>query len=245
MFQLHLLPKLAFSIVLGWCILGSTNVLAQSLTEIAPSPSQRLFQRDWSFWPSERNRAPRRTNSGSTRNPSCETANNLISLTPHQEIGRTSQARPNVLIHLPTALPRKAVFSISSEEKDYQKAAVHLPQTAGIVSLPLPAEIQDLAAGKQYQWSLVVLCHDELRPDSPVLNGWIETQSTLTAAFPSSAPSLETAAHYRDEALWYDMIAMLAQLKIGQPNNDAVHQAWRNVLERHNLEALSDEPIVP
>lgn len=246
MVNLHIVPKLILATVFGLGILGPANATAQTsaVTVEKPFSLRRLLQDDWSFWPTDdRGRTPRRTTSGSTRNPNC-VSNPLRPLTPDGQVGRTSQARPDILLYVPAATPRQAIFAIQAGNDFYHTVPITLPDTAGIVSLPLPAEIPDLAADEQYQWSLVLICHDEARPDSPIISRWLETQTRLSEAHLRVNPSLEQAARYRDGALWYDMIAMLAQLKSGHPDDDVIHQAWLSVLERHQLEDLSDEPLV-
>ena len=235
-----------FAAVLGIAMLHPTAVLAQTDTSVPQSASATpsLSQQDWSFWPDEQDQAPQTTHSGSSRNPDCN-SHGAMPLTPHAQIGRTSQQRPDLLLYVSSAVPHQAIFAIQSVNNFYHAVPITLPEATGIVRIPLPPEIPDLADNEQYRWSLVFLCHDELGPDSPVLSRWLETQvSTHESELPMQ-PSIEQAAQYRDDALWYDMIAMLAQLKSGHPEDDTVQQAWLSVLSRQRLENLADEPIVP
>lgn len=248
MLKPQLVLKLTFTTLLALSVLDQTTAMGQTpaaVLESAPR-SQALVQNDWSFWPSEQNRAPRRTHSGSSRTASCG-GDSFISLVPQDQIGLSSQARPEVLLYVPVEVSRQAVFVLQSEAHYYHEAPINLPETAGIISMPLPEEMPDLTAGERYKWSIVLPCNAEVRPDSPVVSGWLETQTSfdeMISQSSSSRPSLEQAARYRDNALWYDMIAMLAQLKIGHPDDDAIHQAWLSVLERHHLEDLSHQPIL-
>lgn len=237
-------PRLLLATVLGIGGLGQSHVLAEAdaLMTAQASSNFPLSADEWSFWPSEEDPAPRQTSSGSTRNLTCS-SNDLTPLIPPEQVGRTGKVRPEILLYVPAAVPRQAVFVIQAVDDFYHAVPLRLPETTGIVSVPLPAEIPDLIAGQQYQWSFVFICHDEIRPDSPIVSGWIDTQDSLDSAA-TDVSSLAQAARYRDNALWYDMISMLAELKLGHPEDDAVHHAWLNVLERHHLEDLASEPIV-
>lgn len=256
MANLPLVPKLMLLATALGCGLGidalqsSTASAQHAIRQSATSPVKNIArlpgisQDDWSFWPSdEERRAPRRTSSGSTRNPSCN-SEGLASLTPQDEVGLTGQARPDLLFYVPESLPHDIIFRIQSENGFVHTVPISLSDTAGIVRLPLPEAIPDLPAGEQYLWSVMFLCQEFAGPDSPTLSGWLETEATLEKAMSVVTPSLAQAARYRNNALWYDMISMLANLKLGNPNDIYVEQAWRTVLERHSLEALSEQPIV-
>ncbi len=245
MFKLQFALKLTLTTLLALGVLEQSTAIAQTTTIVSEGASsyRALVQNDWSFWPSEQNRAPRRTHSGSSRTASCG-GDNFISLVPQEQIGLSGQARPEVLLYVPVEVSRQAVFVLQSGARYYHEAPIDLPETAGIISMPLPEEMPDLTAGERYKWSIVLPCNTEVRPDSPVVSGWLETQTSFDEVMSQSSPSLEQAARYRDNALWYDMIAMLAQLKIGHPDDDAIHQVWLSVLERHHLEDLSHQPIL-
>lgn len=218
-------------------VLGYGNATAQPLGEIKEITS--LPSNDWSFWPTDDDKAPDRTVSGASRG-SCS-SEEITALLPGSQYGLTSKSHPEVLFATSTDMPRQALFSIQSADDYYYETYIEIPETPGIISVSLPNDAPPLVANELYQWSLILMCNDRLRPDSPSLQGWIETQSTdvITAQL-----NLEQAVEYREARLWYDMIALLADLRIQSPENTAVHEAWQSILETTDLAAVVNKPIV-
>lgn len=226
---------LLITTILGLC--GQASAIAQpigAVEEITALPN------DWSFWPTDNDQAPRRTVSGASRG-SCS-PEELTALVPSSAYGTTRQAYPEVLVSMSTAMSGQALFSLQSDDY-YYETYINLPDTAGIIAISLPNEAPALAANELYQWSLILMCDDsQLRPDSPAIQGWIKTQPTIEAG-PISL-ELEQAVAYRDDHIWYDMIALLAELNAQHPNDSAIYDAWRSILVSTNLSAVVDQPIL-
>ena len=63
MFKLQFALKLTLTTLLALGVLEQSTAIAQTTAVVPQSASSHraLVQNDWSFWPSEQNRAPRRT----------------------------------------------------------------------------------------------------------------------------------------------------------------------------------------
>ena len=194
---------------------------------------------DWSFWPTDDDKAPKRTVSGASRN-GCS-GEQFTALLPSSRYGLTRQSHPKLLIATSTNTNRQARFSIHSDDY-YYETYIELPATPSIVSISLPNDAPALAPNKLYQWSLLLMCNYRFGPDSPTLVGWIQTQPGADNT--TADISLDQAIEYRDAHLWYDMIALLADLRRQEPNNTTVHQAWQSMLEGNDLAAVADSPIL-
>ena len=194
---------------------------------------------EWSFWPDDDDQAPKRTVSGASRG-NCS-ADELTALVPTSQYGMTSKSHPEVLVATSVNGPNQALFSIQSTDDYYYETYVDLPSTSGIVGISLPAEAPALAENEMYQWSLILMCNGRLRPDSPSLQGWIQVQPT---DINSNNFTLEQATEYRKAHLWYDMIALLANLRTQEPGNQDVHNAWNSILEVTDLTDVANDPIV-
>ncbi|MEM9806711.1 MAG: DUF928 domain-containing protein [Cyanobacteria bacterium P01_D01_bin.56] len=222
-------------------ILGMVNqneVIAQTSTntvEIAAWPTN-----DWSFWPNDDDQAPQRTVSGASRD-SCSN-HQMIPLLPESQHGFTSKSHPEILVATSVNTPRQVLFIVQSESGYYYETYLDLPETPGIVSIRLPDEAPALADNELYQWSLIMMCNDKLRPDSPALHGWIRLQVGESNSYTEN--SLEQAVTYHNDYLWYDMIAMLADLRRQDPDNQDVYYAWQSTLEGADLESVANAPIL-
>lgn len=193
---------------------------------------------DWSFWPTDNDKAPSRTVSGASRG-SCS-SDQLTALLPDSDYGLTSKTHPEILVVTSANMPRQALFSIQSANDYYYETYIELPDTPGIISVALPSDAPVLAANELYQWSLILMCNNQLRPDSPAVQGWIEIQPTNSI----NPPSVEQAIEYRDAHLWYDMISLLADLRVKEPTDQTVYEAWQAVLAGIDLASAVDEPII-
>jgi len=233
----HYLPlSLVLAVIFGGA--GQNIVVAQptiNTAEIATLPTN-----DWSFWPDNDDQAPRRTVSGASRD-SCSN-HQMTALLPTSQYGFTSKSHPEVLVVTSVNTPRKVLFSVQSEGDYYYETYLELPETPGVVSIRLPDDAPALANDELYQWSLIMMCNDKLRPDSPALHGWIQLQSSDYSEL--TEISLEQAVTFRDDYLWYDTIALLADLKKQDPNNQDVQHAWQSILEGADLTAVANAPIV-
>ncbi|MBT9313523.1 DUF928 domain-containing protein [Leptothoe kymatousa] len=219
-------------------VFGNSYATAQTAREsitVATWPTN-----DWSFWPDNDDQAPKRTVSGASRD-SCSN-HQTTALVPTSQYGLTSKSYPEVLVATTANTPRQALFTVQSEDSYYYETYLELPETPGIVSISLPEDAPALAANELYQWSLIMMCNDQLRPDSPSMHGWIQLQSEDPAI--TADVSMEQAVAYRNNYLWYDMIAMLADLKRQRPNDQSVHEAWQSILAGANLTSVANTPVL-
>lgn len=221
--------------MVGLCVPSHAIAQTSNITDTENA----LPGNDWSFWPDDDDQAPNRTVSGASRG-NCS-ADQLTALIPTSQYGMTSRSHPEVLVATAANVPNKALFSIQSTGDYYYETYIDIPTTPGILSIPLPQDAPALAADELYQWSFILMCNERLRPDSPSLQGWIQLQ-------PGDASevriTLEQANEYREAHLWYDMISLLADLRIQNPNDQEVQNAWQSVLEGTSLKAIANDPIL-
>ncbi|MEM6252333.1 MAG: DUF928 domain-containing protein [Cyanobacteria bacterium P01_D01_bin.156] len=231
---------LSLGLFISTIALGNINqshAVAQTTTnslEVATWPTN-----DWSFWPDDNDRAPKGTVSGASRD-SCSN-HEMTPLLPTSQYGFTRKSHPEILVATSVNTPRQALFSVQSDNGYYYETYIEFPDNPGIVSVSFPNEAPALVDNQLYQWSLIIMCNDEVRPDSPVLHGWIQLQPGEST---DAANSLSQAVTYRDEHLWYDMIALLADLRRQEPDNQDVHHAWQSILAGADLESVADIPIL-
>ncbi|MEO0433784.1 MAG: DUF928 domain-containing protein [Cyanobacteria bacterium J06656_5] len=195
---------------------------------------------DWSFWPTDDDKAPNRTVSGASRG-SCS-SEQVTPLLPGSQYGLTTQTHPEILFATSVETPRQGLFVIQSTQSDsyYYETYIELPATPRIISIALPSDAPALATNDLYQWSLILMCNDRLRPDSPALQGWIQTQPAAS----NTNVSLEQAIEYREAHVWYDMVSLLADLRTQHPNNPEIRQAWQRLLDGIDLTTMADTPII-
>ncbi len=238
MIRLMVRHYITTGIAISAILLSCGTAMAEISTENLNATS--LPTNDWSFWPTDDDKAPNNTVSGASRG-SCSN-DQVIALLPSSQYGLTSKSHPEILVATTSVdTTDQALFSMQSADGYYYETYIELPDTPGIINIALPSEAPALDVNQLYQWSLVLMCNNQLRPDSPAIQGWIQTQpinSNITT------PSIEQAIEYREAHLWYDMVALLAELRRQEPTNQAVYEAWQGVLAGLELMAVVYEPII-
>ncbi|ACK70192.1 protein of unknown function DUF928 [Gloeothece citriformis PCC 7424] len=191
---------------------------------------------------------------GKCREDSQEISPYLTAVIPAQHPGLTIQEHPKILVYLPNISAEKAFFSLrelSSDgynQQEHYQTILSLPQASGIITVELPKDAPKLEIGKIYKWSFVVMCNNQLRPDSPVVEGTIERialNSPLSEQL-QKALGLERVALYGQAGLWYDAISSLAQLRQNEPKNLELVTIWQDLLNSQMVElnAIANQPLI-
>ncbi|MBF2064092.1 MAG: DUF928 domain-containing protein [Calothrix sp. C42_A2020_038] len=199
--------------------------------------------------------APRSSSGGASRSPvevvACSSARRNIDkpvtpVLPATSIGFTLTEYPTVFIYLPETNAQKALFSIQDEDSNsvYQ-TNITLPTSSGVMQVKLPEEAPPLKAGKNYKWSLVIICTADLEPDSPFVSGWIRrVERSDMMKNHNNQITLSYISKLAENGIWYDTLATLAQLRRLQPNNQALASSWQNLLNSVGLDKIVNEPLI-
>ena len=196
---------------------------------------------------------PQQTVGGASRGEQCPINSQNLSLPmtpllPTSSQALTTKSHPTMLVYVPQTSATKAMLSVrdENEDYDYQTIVSMTSDRAGIVSLTLPEDAPNLAVDREYQWSLILMCDDKLRPDSPVAKGNIKRVAADVSLYAglNNASSLESAAKYGKAGIWYDTVSILAQLKATQPNNNEISSNWENLLQKVGLEKVAKAEFV-
>ncbi|MDJ0900899.1 MAG: DUF928 domain-containing protein [Xenococcus sp. MO_188.B8] len=168
-------------------------------------------------------------------------------LLPVSAQGLTVAAHPTVLAYLPQTSAQKVFFSWRDENNnDHYQAIIPINNRGGIISLTLPEDAPPLEVGKNYQWSLAIMCNGQLQPDSPIIQAQIRRvaiAATVSDRLKNANP-LETAAIYGEAGIWYETVATLAQLTTAQPDNQNLASNWEDLLTSVGLEKISQVPTM-
>lgn len=197
--------------------------------------------------------APKRSSGGASRDGSkCSTTKNrqgrlITPLLPTTNIGLTLVERPTIFVYVPETTAKKAFFSLQDEDTNHHyQTTLYLQELSGVVEVKLPNSAPALKTGKNYKWSLVMICTEDLEPDSPSVSGWIrriEPNRSL-AGQQNLTSQLKSVSQLAEAGIWYDALSTLAQLRRSQPNNQAYSADWQQLLKLVGLEAIATEPLI-
>ncbi len=233
----------------------ATKGQAQS-TPVAPGQSISDYSIVSVTFEPQGNRRPRDTAGGASRDgggvcpqDTATTLNPAITpLEPGIHNGLTISERPTFFVYIPETSAQKAFFVLKDQKEDYYyQTSISMPQKAGIVSIKLPAEAPALEVGKNYQWSLVMMCGEAVRPDSPGVGGQIQriaANPSLNNQLEQLSP-VERAAFYGKNGIWYDTIASMAEQRRLHPQDSTLTSTWEKLLRSVGLDAIAAKPLLP
>ncbi|NEP59382.1 MAG: DUF928 domain-containing protein [Symploca sp. SIO2G7] len=173
----------------------------------------------------------------------------LTLLTPANQEGLTIAERPTFLFYVPQASAQQAEFTLMSQDEEYAyQTNFALDGKGGVLKFQLPAEAPPLEVGKNYKWSVALICNQQERTEDIVVQGQIrrtEATPNLVAQLKSATP-LQSAALYGKAGIWYDTVEVLAELQLAEPNNSNLVTAWRQLLrsEYVKLDDIAQAPIL-
>jgi hypothetical protein len=164
-------------------------------------------------------------------------------LLPKTNIGFTKKEHPTIFVYVPQTNAKKAFFSIQDEDSNHiYQSNVNLPQKAGVMEFKVPTEAPELKTGKNYKWSLVMICTTDLEPDSPLVSGWV--RRVQASGRQNNPATLQSASVLAQTGIWYDTLSTLAQLRRNQPNNQDAEASWQELLDSVGLNAIANEPLI-
>ncbi|MCY7274463.1 MAG: DUF928 domain-containing protein [Phormidesmis sp. CAN_BIN44] len=180
-----------------------------------------------------RNGSPVRRASAGTRGPAfCVTGKKpLVSLTPSQYNSQTGSDSPTLYAYVPHTIAKQAKVlwvekgteaSAKRSERTYQ-----LSGKSGIVGFKLPAGA--IAAGKEYRWTLVLLCYPQNYGSNDRVESFIQRApvgADIAQALKSATTLQQRLDLYSQAGLWQDGLAEIAQRRQNRPNDSDLKKAW-------------------
>jgi Domain of Unknown Function (DUF928) len=163
---------------------------------------------------------------------------------PPSQYGQTVSARPTFFVYMPQTLSQEVFFSVQDEQgKTLYHTRLNMSGQGGVVSVTLPDNAPELEIGKNYLWFFAPIQPGEiLRPDNAATVGWVKRVEAASDR-ESFSSAIEQASAYAKEGIWYDTLSVLAQAQRSQPDNAALVQEWKELLEQVGLEAIATQPI--
>ncbi|MDJ0576524.1 MAG: DUF928 domain-containing protein [Xenococcaceae cyanobacterium MO_234.B1] len=180
---------------------------------------------------------------------SCQDYQNLTALVPvNNKIvwGKTIATHPEFLFYLPQGSAMEFVLQDQADNYIYRTNLQVPSENQGIFSIAIPKTATPLEKNKIYQWTLSLSC-DINNPGAFVyVQGSIEKvalEPKIQTQLPT-ADNTELAVIYAREGIWYDAIALLAQLRRDNPNDNQINTMWSELLEQVNLTEMSSQPML-
>ena len=225
------------AVAVGLLSMLGVAIAAPAMAQYAETVAQSAIGRRISFIPPADDPYPEQTRGGATRGR-CQ----ATSLMPRNGSGLTTHKRASVYVHVarhPDAKLDQAILTLKSDaDTDEQyDAIVELPEASlsmpgGVLEIEFPESIPDLEVGKQYSWSLIMMCDGQpVRPDSPVVGGGIRRVAPPAAvAMSTDMTPTDRAIAYGEAGLWYDLLSTLASNSPEASEADEFSEAWKRIM---------------
>ena len=192
--------------------------------------------------PSNRDRL-QRTEGGGSRGCTNLAPVSLSLLTPKDHIARTVSAHPTFLWHISDATSAPIVFTLTergANQPIYQKQLK--ADRAGIMRVEIPETAPALVEGKEYRWTVTLLCSEKRPSENVYARAWIErvaTPSDLDRKLASVSSEGDRAAIYAQSGLWYDAVATLDKTRTANPRETQAANLFVTLLEQVGLNQVA------
>ena len=137
----------------------------------------------------------------------------LTLLAPAEETALTSLGHPTFYWHISEQVELPMVFTLveSGGDKAILEKTISQPQP-GVIGFTLPDNIEELEVGKEYQWSVSLVCNYQ-RPSANIVGrAWIRRVNfspELKQALATITSPQERGQALAQAGIWYDALAYL------------------------------------
>lgn len=232
---------LTFSRSVSWTVLLSIALLGFSPVKAI---AQVLFE------PPPGEEEPKIAEGGAGRttrsSPTCIVpGQDLRVLKPSGLVGLTLEEHPTVWIELPPNTAERMALSVLTESGGvvYDEITFPVPETPGVVALPLPADGLPLEIGKRYRWEIELECEIGDFSNNPSVSGWVkrvEPDAEIADELASATDPIAEARVYGRHGIWYETLNLVAQQRQEFPQDARVQAAWESLLEWVEPEPADD-----
>ena len=128
------------------------------------------------------------------------------------------------------------------------RTIVTIPETPGIISIPLSATTPSLQVDKMYHWffKMKIICNPQQPAQREYAEGWVQRVNLNPKLVDS--PAQETPQQrvrlYAENGIWYDALTTLAELRLAKPQDPTLAVEWMNLLKSVDLENLAKQPLI-
>ncbi|MEG4633114.1 DUF928 domain-containing protein [Microcoleus sp. AR_TQ3_B6] len=176
----------------------------------------------------------------------------LTALVPESLIGRTVSEYPVFFFYLPKSDfdDTQAEFALIDEKDNFiYETPLKIKNSPGVMSVSIPANknVPPLEAGKNYRWSIALICYPEDRSTDVVATGIVrrvELSADILRELDAADPPQKTVI-YAQNGIWQDALSTLAAVRRANPNNTDLAADWESLLDSVKLGEIAAEPLLP
>lgn len=174
----------------------------------------------------------------------------LIPLLPKNKIGRTVSEYPEFFLYLPKTEAKVAEFVLQDDKgKQIYQTTLNINNSSGVIGISIPTNknVSPLQIGKNYSWSIALICDDKDRSADVFQRGIVrrvEVSADIRSQLQKAEPRLK-AVIYAQTGIWQDALSTLIAARRANPNDADLAADWKILLDSVNLGKIAAEPIAP
>lgn len=186
-------------------------------------------------------RRPQRTEGSGSRGCSKGEEVTLRLIVPSTHTATTTTSHPTLLWYVSSSLlPLRFTLVEPGVAQPVYEKQLNIT-SPGIVRLEVPKNSPGLATGKEYRWTVSVICNVKRPSENTNAYAWIKRIPKT----PELKQNLEgkkkqqQAAVYAQRGIWYDTVACLLEALVAQPNNTKIHENLLLILRKNGLSEIA------
>lgn len=182
----------------------------------------------------------RRTQGAGSRGCSEGKPISLNLITPNDHVATTVSAHPTFMWHVSAPAPMSFALVEPGVAKPVLEKQLQV-EKAGIVQLDLPQEIPQLVEGKEYRWTVSIVCNENNPAENIYAQSWIKRvriTPNLKQKLGTVTQERERAAVYAQNGVWYDASATIYKALQEAPRDRLTSEYLTKLLEQVGLSNL-------
>jgi len=165
----------------------------------------------------------------------------LTLLVPKDHDGLTTSGHPTFFWHTSAPVPMAFALTERGVVKPLWEQQLQ-PQAAGIIQLEMPKNLPELVLGKEYRWSVTLLCNPERPSANPFIQTWIgrvPTPPALTQQLVAATSERDRASIYAQAGLWYDALSAISSAHNLNPKDVSIVEERLLLLDQVGLNQVA------
>lgn len=148
----------------------------------------------------------------------------LTLLVPNDHDGLTTSSHPTFFWHVSAPIPMAFALTEPGVVQPLLEKQIQ-PQETGIIQLKMPQDLPELVPGREYRWSVTLICNPARPSANPLIQSWIKRSPTtpaLTQQIAVATSEREHALIYAQAGLWYDALEAISTAHNANPNDQTI-----------------------
>ena len=164
---------------------------------------------------------------------------NLI--TPNDHVATTVSGHPTFMWHVSAPAPMSFALVEPGVAKPVLEKQLKV-EKAGIVQLDLPQEIPQFVEGKEYRWTVSIVCDENNPSENIYARSWVKRVSitpSLKQKLAVATQERERAAVYAQNGVWYDASATIYKASQKAPRDHSTSEYLTKLLQQVGLSNIA------